>query len=133
MVAYRSPQQQLFDEIFLISEELEKEIGFKTYDYLPEHNYNLPFVFIGEQFNQDRETKTNVFGSVQQTINIYGKQTQRRLVAEIAGKLNHDIRKIKNTDNFYISVDNITGQTFFDNSSNTTFSRHIMEIDFTFN
>lgn len=125
----QSPQLQLFNSLFIISLGL----GYKTYDYLPDNKAELPFVYIGEQFSQDRANKSTVHGNVQQTIHVYGNHRQRQLVAEMVGKLRYKIRELKHTDSFNVPVVNMNDQTLIDNSTTTTLIHGILEVEFSFN
>ena len=128
-VVTKSPQLQIYDITYIASLDL----GYSTYDYLPDESAGLPFVFIGEQFSQDRANKSTVNGNVQQTIHVYGSHKQRRQVAEMIGNLRHEIRKLKHTDNFYITVVNMNDQIIIDNSTPTTLLHGMLEVEFSFN
>lgn len=125
----KSPQQQVFDAIFSASLSL----GYETFDYLPGSSQGLPFVFLGEQFDQDRKTKQFLYGDVQQTIHIFGDHKKRREVSTMIDKLKVAIRSIKRTDNFYIDVRDITGQINIDQSTSKVILHGIFEVDLTFN
>lgn len=125
----RSPQQQIYDAVYLCSLDL----GYDTYDYLPAKEASLPFVFVGEQFDQDRQTKSSLYGDVQQTIHIYGGKRQRRQVNDMINRLKVELRKLKRTDNFYLTWKGINSQIMIDNSTSTTLLHGIVEVEFTFN
>lgn len=124
----RSPQQQIFDTIF--SESLK--LGYATFDYLPPSSQTLPFVYIGDQFDQDRRTKGLLYGDVQQTLHVYGDYRKRRQVTDMVDGLKAAIRKIKHTDNFYIKINNITSQMITDDSTSQRLWHGIIEVDLTF-
>src|SRR5699024_1867766 len=109
----KSPQQQIFDAIF--SESLK--LGYATFDYLPPSSQTLPFVYIGDQFDQDRRTKGLLYGDVQQTLHVYGDYRKRRQVTDMVDGLKAAIRKIKHTDKFYIKNNKHTSQMNKDNST----------------
>lgn len=125
----KSPQQQVFDEIFKISLGL----GYRTFDYLPAKDEEYPFVFLGEQFDQDIETKTAVYGLVQQTIHIWGDYRNRRQVTDMMNSLKYEIRRLKHTDNFYITCTSLRSQTMIDDSTGQPLLHGIMEVEFRFN
>src|SRR5690625_5116924 len=101
-----SPQQQLFNAIYIASLEL----GYDTFDYLPPSSQSLPFVHIGEQFSQDRFTKFTVFGDVQQTINIYHEKTKRAELVKMVLDLKKELRKIKKTHDFEWEIRELSDQ-----------------------
>src|SRR5690625_3841986 len=129
VLSLSSPQQQIYDRVF--SESLN--LNYHTYDYLPASDAQLPFVFIGEQFNQDTANKSIVTGNVQQTIHIYGSKRQRKEVSTMMNSLKFVMRKIRKTDNFHISVRGLNSQMMVDNSTPSTLWHGIVEIEFKFN
>lgn len=125
----RSPQFQIYLKVF--SESLA--LGYETYDYLPDDATSLPFVYIGEQFDVDTANKSTVTGLVSQTIHIYGSMEQRDQVYKMANNLRTVIRRIRKTDNFDISVREVSGQILPDNSTTTALLHGIVEVEFKFN
>ena len=125
----KSPHQQIFDAIYAASLKL----GYATFDYLPPSSQSLPFVFIGEQFDQDRKTKDVLYGDIQQTIHVYGSHKKRREVTTMVNQLKVAIRSIKRTPNFYVNVKNVRGRMMIDNSTSEPLLHGVIEIDLTFN
>lgn len=125
----KSPQQYIFDEVFIQSLNL----GFRTFDYLPPESAGLPFVFIGEQFNEDIANKTNVHGFVNQTIHIYHDRKRRRELTDMINALKASIRKMKNAGPYRVRVNSVTDQMIFDNSTAEPLLHGIIEIEFRFN
>jgi len=124
-----SPQQQIYNTIFSSSLGL----GYATFDYLPPKEQKLPFVYVGEQFDQDRRTKTFLFGDVQQTIHIYHDIKGRGELTSMMNELKVELRKLKRTDNFYVTCKQINAQTLTDTTGNTPLLHGIIEAEFTFN
>ena len=124
-----SPQQQVYDEVFKTCLDL----GHDTYDFLPPSSAKLPFVYVGEQFDQDRDTKTVIYGDVQQTIHIYGNYKNRRQVTDMMNSIKRELRKKRKTENYYITIRNINSQTLIDESTSQPLLHGIVEVDFTFN
>lgn len=125
----KSPQQQIFDACFKVSHAL----GYRTFDYLPAKDAGYPFVFVGEQFDQDRATKTIIYGRVQQRIHIYHDYKKRRELTTMIDSIKRELRKLKNTESFYISVKNIESRILPDNSTAQALLHGIIEVDFQFN
>lgn len=125
----KSPDQQIYDELFKISLEL----GYDTYNYLPPEGIEYPFVFIGEQISTDFTNKTMVTGEVMQRIHVYGDKDKRRQVTDMMNNLIYQIRKITHTDTFYISIKSLRKQILLDTSTNETLLHGLIEIDFKFN
>lgn len=124
----KSPQQQVYDAIFKVSLAL----GYKTYPFLPAKDAALPFVFIGEQFDQDRATKSVIYGRVQQRIHIYHSVQRRGDLTGMMDNLKREIRKLSHTENFYVSVKHITAQTLLDTSTAETLLHGMLEVDIQF-
>lgn len=125
----KSPQQQIFDAVFLASLRL----GYRTYDYLPAKDVGYPFAYIGEQSDQDRRTKTSIYGNVQQTIHIYHLIENRRDLTGMMDALKVELRKLKRTENFYVTCKKITAQTIQDTTTPQALWHGIIEAEFTFN
>ncbi|MBW8350779.1 DUF3168 domain-containing protein [Bacillus sp. IITD106] len=128
-VDLKSPQQQVFDAVFLASFLL----GYKTFDYLPAKETTYPFVYIGEQTDQDRRTKSLIYGRVQQTIHIYHDYKKRRELTTMMDKLKVECRKLKQTENFYLTFKNITSRTLIDTSTGEPLLHGVIEVEFQFN
>ncbi|MGM0940361.1 MAG: hypothetical protein ACQEWU_05225 [Bacillota bacterium] len=126
----KSPQQQIFDAVFLIA----KNLGYSTFDYLPpkEEGVPYPFVFIGEQFDQDQRTKSMIYGNIQQTVHIFHTYKKRRELTTMMDKLKIGFRKLKRTDNFYVRYLNINAQTIIDNSTGEPLLHGIIEVEYQF-
>lgn len=124
-----SPHYQIYNRVF--SELLA--LGYKTYDYLPKTEAGLPFVYIGEQINVDTANKSTVTGEMLQTLHVYGGLRQRKQVYEMINNIKFVMRKIKKTDNFYISVRGVSDQLLLDDSGTTELLHGIVEIEFKFN
>lgn len=129
MNEYKSPQQQIFDAVFKTSENL----GYRTFDYLPASEARYPFVFVGEQFDQDRNLKDAVIGTVEQTIHVYEAQRNRRALTDMMDNLKREIRNLKRTENFYITLVGINARTIPDNSTPKPLWHGIIEITIKFN
>ena len=125
----KSPQQQIFDAIFLVSHQL----GYATYNYLPANDVSYPFVYVGEQYDTDLRTKTSVYGNVVQTIHIYHTYRNRRELTTMMNNIKTEIRKLKRTDNFYLILKGINSQTLPDNSTSVGLLHGIIEVEIQFN
>lgn len=124
----KSPPQQIFDAVFASSLKL----GYTTYDYLPANQVAYPFVYIGEQFDQDLRNKTNVYGRVQQTVHIYHDYRKRRELTSMMDALKADFRRYRRTENFYVTCKNINSRTIPDNTAGEPLLHGIIEVEFQF-
>lgn len=124
-----SPQQQIYDKVF----EVCQTLGFKTYDYLPADEVGYPFAFVGEQSDIDRANKSTVTGLVMQTVHFYHDYKKRGELTTMINDLRRELRKVKNTKNFYLNVRNINGRILPDNSTARRLNHGIVEVEFLFN
>ena len=107
-------------------------LGYRTFDYLPPDKTEYPFVYVGEQFDQDAITKTSVYGFVTQTIHVYNTYRKRRETTDMVNALRSEIRKLKYADNYRITVRNIDGQTIIDNSTSDTLLHAYIDVEIKF-
>lgn len=102
-----NPYIELYDSIFKLSEEL----GFETYDHLPTDAASYPFVFLGEQFSDDKITKTRTMGKSNLIIHVFHHDYRRRAADKLLWELKKAIYEMKTTENFsweVISSDTVT-------------------------
>lgn len=125
----KSPDQQIYDEVFKLSLALEND----TYMYLPPSGTSYPFVFVGEQIEIDTANKSTVTGEITQYIHVYDVKEKRRNVTDITNDLIREIRKMRNTDTYYVSVKNVRKQILLDTSTSETLWHGVIEVDFKFN
>jgi flavodoxin len=125
----KSPQQSIYDTVFATSLNL----GYSTYPYLSAKDVAYPFVFVGEQFDQDMPTKSVIYGLVNQTVHIYHTYKKRRELTDMMNTLKREFRKLKKAGNYYLAVRNINAQTMIDNSTGEPLLHGIIEIEFRFN
>lgn len=78
-----NPEQELFDRLYYYS---QNELNYDTYDQLPRSNAEYPFIEITETQNNSIDAKNALSGEITQTINIWGNQDMRFLVAEMMDK-----------------------------------------------
>ena len=125
----KSAEQEVFDAIFVTCLNL----GYDTYDYLPAKDAKYPFVFVGEIFQQDRHTKSGLFGDIQATVHIYNDRKKRRETTTMRDTIKHELYKVKRAGNIYLRLKRGTGQILIDNSTPEPLLHGILELEFTFN
>lgn len=124
----KSPQQQLYDAVFLASYNL----GYRTFDYLPATQVGYPFVYVGEYTDQDRRTKDMIYGDMQLTLHVYHDYRKRRELTTMMDRLKIECRKLRRTDNFYVTCKRVTARTMIDNSASEPLLHGVVEVEFTF-
>jgi|SRR5690625_3947270 len=128
MKELKSPQQQIYDAVFLIAYKL----GYSVFDYLPANDVGYPFVFVGEYFNNDRKNKSIKFGEVTQTIHLYHTIRGRRELTTMIDRIKTECERLKRTENFYITCLNTNDQVITDNSTPEPLLHGILEVEFRF-
>lgn len=121
-----SPTEAVFRELF----EVCRGIG-PTFDYLPETNEKLPFVFVGESMNTVNQN-SDLFGRVTQTIHVYGKRTQRKQIGEYMAKIHDKLLVLEGKHGYSIQLTNYFEQMIPDNSDVTPLLHGIMDITITY-
>lgn len=111
------PQQEFFTRLKLDLEAL----GYDVYDgFLPPEDTPYPFIYLGDNNQSDKETKTAVIGNVYQTVHVWhNNPKQRGTASAMVLAIKTACRKIEHTDNFSWVVQNISSRIFGDNTTKT--------------
>lgn len=125
----KSPQQSIYDAIF----KAALSLGYSTYPYLPAKEAKLPFVYVGEQFDADRSTKSVIYGDVMQRVHLYHDYTKRGDLTGMMDAIKREVRKLKRADGFYININRINAQTLLDTTVTPALLHGVIEINITFN
>jgi hypothetical protein len=125
----KSPEQEIFDAIYSTCLNL----GYRTYDYLPPNGTQYPFVYIGEVFQQDRHTKSGLFGDIQVTVHIYNDRKKRKETTTMRDTIKNELYKLKRAGNINVMLKRGTGQILIDNSTSEPLLHGILELEFTYN
>lgn len=125
----KSPEQEIFDAIFSTCLNL----GYRTYDYLPPNGTQYPFVYIGEVFQQDRHTKSGLFGDIQVTVHIFNDRKKRKETTTMRDTIKNELYKLKRAGNINVMLKRGTGQILIDNSTSEPLLHGILELEFTYN
>jgi hypothetical protein len=125
----KSPEQEIFDAIYSTCLNL----GYRTYDYLPPNETQYPFVYIGEVFQQDRHTKSGLFGDIQVTVHIFNDRKKRKETTTMRDTIKNELYKLKRAGNINVMLKRGTGQILIDNSTSQPLLHGILELEFTYN
>jgi hypothetical protein len=125
----KSPEQEIFDAIYSTCLNL----GYRTYDYLPPNETQYPFVYIGEVFQQDRHTKSGLFGDIQVTVHIFNDRKKRKETTTMRNTIKNELYKLKRAGNINVMLKRGTGQILIDNSTSQPLLHGILELEFTYN
>lgn len=130
-VVERSPDQAIYDALYSICLNL----GYDAYDYLPGKEAPYPFVFIGEIFEQSRNTKTKRIGDYQITLHIYHTEPKynRKAVTDMREAIKREYYKLKRAYGYQMIPKRHNGQIIIDTSTNIPLLHGILELDMTIN
>ena len=123
-------QQELFTELFLKL----KEQGFDVYDgALPPDGTPYPFVYLGDCRQSDRQTKSQIMGSVYINIHVWGNNPRKRgEISRMLLAIKQTCRSIGHTSNFAWMVGDLTQRIIPDNTTKTPLLHGIIEAEFRF-
>ncbi|MDT1950064.1 hypothetical protein MX630_04820 [Carnobacterium divergens] len=108
-----NPYSEIFRYIFTLSESF----GYDTYDFLPPdlNGDEYPFIFIGEQTNEDIRTKTKLRGKTNIVIHAFSFETKRQEVEEMINKINLALVNMSYTNNYYWILEENKQRFFHEN------------------
>lgn len=122
----KDPNQAIYDEVF----KLATSLGFSTYTYLP-GDVGYPFIFLGEQFNNPLEAKTDrLLGKSRLTVHFYGIADKRKLLTDMASKLLEGLKRLRRADSYSIGYVVSNSQFMLDNTTAQTLLHGIVEVEF---
>ena len=124
------PQQELFSK--LLTEIKAK--GYDVYDgFLPPDGTPYPFVYLGDCRQSDENTKTQIVGTVNQTIHVWHNNVrQRGTVSGMLNTIKSVCRGLRNTPHFSWSVGGVYQDIMPDNTTKTPLTHGVLEVEFRF-
>lgn len=119
-----TPTHNIFRQIFATC----SAIG-DTYDYLPDAQAKYPFIYIGEQSNTDN-SRSDLMGSITQTIHIYGLRTERKKIMELETKLHDSLIKMRNAFEYNVNMTGYSTQLINDNTDVQPLLHVVVDVSF---
>lgn len=129
-MAVYDPQQELFSKLKIDLEAL----GYDVYDgFLPPDGTPYPFVYLGDCQQIDEATKSQVVGTVHQTIHVWSNTPKNRgTLSTILYDIKQACRKIDHTAHFAWTVRNLNQRILPDNTTKTPLLHGVVEAEFKF-
>lgn len=105
------------------------DLGYDVYDYMPDSRASYPFVFIGEQFQQDnRKQKDYLNGRTQVTVHVWHNDPYKRgSFVRMMDNIETKVRRHYKAD-----LANVTSQKLNDNSTSQDLLHGVLEFDINF-
>lgn len=125
----KSPQQAIFDEIMLQCMSVHDEV----YMYIPPQQTPLPYVYVGEQIDTDRYTKSGVHGYVTQRVHIYGHIDKRGSTSLLADAIRRKLRGVKSAGGYQVMLDRSNQDVLVDQSTPDPLWHFVIEVRYKYN
>lgn len=119
-----TPNHALFRRLFELCQRV-----CETYDYLPGAETAYPFIYIGEQEGSDGHT-SDLYGSVGQTIHLYGLRTDRGRLDGISSRLETEVRQVSDGQVFHLVHRQTQKQVIPDNTDVQPLLHVVLDVKF---
>lgn len=129
MMARKTPDQDLFDALFKVSRDLD----YLTYPHKPPRTAKYPMVHIGDVQLIPIATKSYLLATLHAQLDVWGDETQRRDVSDMAHALMERISRIKELSGGYrisMNYEASSVQVMTDNSTDDNLWRANVSLEF---
>jgi len=124
------PQQELFSELLVKL----REYHYPVFDgVLPPEGTPYPFIYLGDSQQIDQATKSDIVGSVHQTIHVYcNNPSNRGILSNVLKTVKYVCRTIEETGSFGWYVKNLNQRIIPDDTTGEALMHGVIDVEFHF-
>ncbi|MCC8039165.1 MAG: hypothetical protein LIP02_13685 [Bacteroidales bacterium] len=124
------PQQELFTALLLAI----KDLGYDVYDgCLPAEGTPYPFVYLADSQQIDQGTKSQVIGTIYQSIHVWSNSPKNRgTVSGMMLDIKRVCRELEQTEHYAWFVRYMNQQVLPDNTTSEPLLHGVLEVEYQF-